>query len=495
MTLFRSTARVLLAALCVAGAAQAQTPKTRVTLAMVLEPTGLDPTTAPAAAIGEIVHYNVLEGLTKINADGAVTPLLAESWSMDPDGKSYTFKLRRGVKFHDGEAFDAADVKFSFERAKDDKSTNKAKKAVFDNISRIDTPDAHTVILTLNNADGNFLFRMGENTAVILDPKSAAGTATKPVGTGPFTFEDWKKGSSVSLAKWPGFRDAKAVKIERVTFRFINDPAARVAALLAGDIDAVPRLDAPQAVKQLQADKRFVVSLGATSGKGIMSINNKKKPFDDVRVRRALMHAIDRKAFIDGVLEGLGKPIGSHFAPTDAGYVDLTAMVPYDPERAKALLKEAGVATPLNVTLTLPPPQYARKGGEVLIAQLAKVGIVAKIENVEWAQWLGGTFKGNFDLSVINHVEPLDYMQYANTGYYWGYDSKAFRDLAAQHAAAGNAKERAKLFGDLQRLIATDAVNAFLFNPTNVSVSRQGLKGLWAGSPIFANDMAAVSWQ
>ncbi len=495
MTLSRSAVLILTAALSIAGAAQAQANKTRVTLAMVLEPTGLDPTIAPAAAIGEIVHYNVLEGLTKINVDGAVTPLLAESWTMDPDGKSYTFKLRKGVKYHDGEAFDAADVKFSFERAKDDKSTNKAKKAVFDNIARIDTPDAHTVILTLNNADGNFLFRMGENTAVVLDPKSAAGTATKPIGTGPFTFEDWKKGASVSLAKWPGFRDAKAVKIERVTFRFINDPAARVAALLAGDIDGVPRLDAPQAVKQLQADKRFVVSLGATAGKGIMSINNKKKPFDDVRVRRALMHAIDRKAFIDGVLEGLGKPIGSHFAPTDAGYVDLTAMYPYDPERAKALLKEAGVATPLNVTLTLPPPQYARKGGEVLIAQLAKVGIIAKIENVEWAQWLGGTFKGNFDLTVINHVEPLDYMQYANTGYYWGYDSKAFRDLAAQHAAAGNAKERAKLFGDLQRLIATDAVNAFLFNPTNVSVSRQGLKGLWAASPIFANDMAAVSWQ
>jgi len=495
MTLSRSATLVLVAALCLTGGAQAQAAKNRVTLAMVLEPTGLDPTIAPAAAIGEIVHYNVLEGLTKINADGAVTPLLAESWTMDPDGKSYTFKLKKGVKFHDGEAFDAADVKFSFERAKDDKSTNKAKKAVFDNISRIDTPDAHTVILTLNNADGNFLFRMGENTAVVLDPKSAAGTATRPVGTGPFTFEDWKKGSSVSLAKWPGYRDARAVKIERVTFRFINDPAARVAALLAGDIDGVPRLDAPQALRQLQGDPRFVVTLGATAGKGIMSINNKKKPFDDVRVRRALMHAIDRKAFIDGVLEGLGKPIGSHFAPTDAGYVDLTAMYPHDPERAKALLKEAGVVTPLNVTLTLPPPQYARKGGEVLIAQLAKVGIVAKIENVEWAQWLGGTFKGNFDLSVINHVEPLDYMQYANAAYYWGYDSKAFRDLAARHAAAGNAKERAKLFGDLQRLIATDAVNAFLFNPTNVSVARKGLKGLWAGSPVFANDIAAVSWQ
>ena len=491
----RSTVLVIAAACCAVGPAQAQTSKTRVTLAMVLEPTGLDPTIAPAAAIGEIVHYNVLEGLTKINVDGTVTPLLAESWTMDPDGKSYTFKLRKGVRYHDGEAFDASDVKFSFERARDDKSTNKAKKAVFDNISRIDTPDAHTVILTLNNADGNFLFRMGENTAVILDPKSAAGTATRPVGTGPFTFDDWKKGSSVSLVKWPGFRDAKAVKIERVTFRFINDPAARVAALLAGDIDGVPRLDAPQAVKQLQSDPRFVVTVGSTAGKGIMSINNKKKPFDDVRVRRALMHAIDRKAFIDGVLEGLGQPIGSHFAPTDAGYVDLTAQYAYDPEKAKALLKEAGVATPLNVTLTLPPPQYARKGGEVLAAQLAKVGVVAKIENVEWAQWLGGTFKGNFDLTVINHVEPLDYMQYANTGYYWGYDSKAFRELAAKHAAAVNPKERAKLFGDLQRLIAADSVNAYVFNPSQVAVSKKGLKGLWSSSPIFANDMAAVSWQ
>ena len=237
---------VLAALLGTAGAAHAQTNKTRVTLAMVLEPTGLDPTTAPAAAIGEIVHYNVLEGLTKINVDGRVTPLLAESWSMDPDGRSYTFKLRKGVKFHDGEAFDSSDVKFSFERAKDDKSTNKAKKAVFDNIARIDTPDAQTVILTLNNADGNLLFRMGENTAVILDPKSAAGTAVKPVGTGPFKFDSWAKGSSVSLVKNDAYRQAAAVKMKKVTFRFINDPAAQVAALLAGDIDGMPRFGAIQ---------------------------------------------------------------------------------------------------------------------------------------------------------------------------------------------------------------------------------------------------------
>jgi peptide/nickel transport system substrate-binding protein len=478
-----------------ANVAQAQSKKSNLVLGMILEPTSLDPTTAPAAAIGEIVHYNVLEGLTKINVDGSVTPLLAESWTMDPDGKLFTFKLRKGVKFHDGAAFDSSAVKFSFDRARDEKSTNKAKKAVFDNISRIETPDANTVIIVLNSPDGNFLFRMGENTAVILHPDSAANAATKPVGTGPYKLDNWAKGSSVTLAKWDGFRNPAAIKISKVTFRFINDSAAQVAALLAGDIDGMPRFGALQSLKQFQNDKRFTVAIGDTAGKGIMTINNKKKPFDDVRVRRALMHAIDRKAFIDGVLEGLGKPIGSHMAPTDAGYVDLTAQYAFDPEKAKALLKEAGIQGPLNVTLTLPPPPYARKGGEVIAAQLAKVGVIAKIENVEWAQWLGGVFKGNFDLTIINHVEPLDYMAYANPQYYFGYDSKAFRDLAAKHAATTNAKDRTKVFGDMQRQITNDAVNAFIFNPAQAAVGKKGLKGLWASSPIFANDLSAISWQ
>jgi peptide/nickel transport system substrate-binding protein len=336
---------------------------------------------------------------------------------------------------------------------------------------------------------------MGENTAVILHPNSAANAATKPVGTGPYKLDSWTKGSAVTLSKWDGFRDANAIKIKRVTFRVINDSAAQVAALLAGDIDGMPRFQSPQSLKQFQADKRFVVELGSTAGKGIMTINNRKKPFDDVRVRRALSHAIDKKAFIDGVFEGLAKPIGSHMAPTDTGYVELSGTYAFDPEKAKALLKEAGVQTPLNVTLTLPPPPYARKGGEILAAQLAMVGIIAKIENVEWAQWLGGTFKGNFDLTVINHVEPLDYMNYADPNYYWGYDSKAFRDLAAKHAASTVAKERTQLLGDMQRMIAKDAVNVFLFNATNTAVYRKGLKGLWSSSPIFANDISAVSWQ
>ncbi len=497
MTIRRRTlaqAAALLALPTLGADALAQRAKDTLVLGMVLEPSSLDPTTAPAAAIGEIVHYNILEGLTKITAAGAVQPLLAEDWSSDPDGKSYTFVLRKGVVFQDGTPFDAEAVKFSFERARAEGSTNKAKKGVFDNISSISTPKPDLVILTLSNPDATLAFRLGENTAVILSPKSAAGTATQPVGTGPFKLDSWQKGSAVTLLRWDGYRDRANIKLRRVTFRFINDNAAQVAALLAGDIDGMPRFGAVQNLSQFQGDKRFTVEIGSTAGKGILAINNKKAPLNDVRVRRAISHAIDRKAFIDGVLEGLAKPIGSHAAPTDVGYVDLTGLYPYNPDKAKALLKEAGVAAPLNLTLTLPPPSYARKGGEVVAAMLAKVGINAKIENVEWAQWLAGPFKGNFDLTIINHVEPLDYMQYANPAYYWGYDSPAFNALVKKRADAGRGKAQVQLYGDIQRQIANDAVNAFIFNPTQVAVSRRGLKGLWASSPVFANDLSQVSW-
>ena len=498
MTLTRRTINTLLAGVPLAGAlpaAWAQSRRDSVVLGMVLEPPGLDPTIAPAAAIGEIVHYNILEGLTKVAMDGAVTPLLAESWSQTPDGKTYTFRLKKGIKFSDGSDFDAGAVKFSFDRAKAPGSTNKAKKAVFDNISSVVVQDPHTVILVLNNAEAMLPFRLGENTAVILHPKTADQAASKPVGTGPYLLESWNKGSAVTLGKWNDHRDAAKVRLRRVTFRFINDPAAQVAALLAGDIDGMPRFGALQALKQFQGDKRFTVEVGSTAGKGILAINNRKKPFDDVRVRRAITHAIDRQAFIDGAQEGLGRPIGSHFAPTDLGYLDLTKVTPHDPEKAKALLREAGVTTPLSVTLTLPPPQYARKGGEIIAAQLAKVGINAKIENVEWAQWLAGPFKGNFDLTVINHVEPLDYATaYADPNYYFGYDSARFRGLVATLAATSDMREKARLWRDIQRQLAEDAVNAYIWNPAQVAVFKRGLRGLWSSSPIFANDMAAVSW-
>ena len=474
--------------------ARAALKKDSLVLAMTLEPPGLDPTAGAAAAIGEVVHYNVLETLTKIRADSTIAPLLATSWTVTPDNKTWAFKLRPGVKFHNGEPFNAATVKFAFERAAAADSTNK-DKAVFANIVNLSATGEHTLVITLKNTNPDFLFQVGQATAVIVEPKSVAGNATQPVGTGPFRLDSWAKGNNLVLARWEDGRDAKAVALRRVTIRFISDAAAQVAALLAGDVDLFPRVSAARSLAQFKADKRFQVLVGGSRAKTILAMNNKKKPLDDVRVRRAIAMAIDRKQVIDGVADGFGTPIGSFYVPGAPGYVDLTTVNAYNPDKARALLKEAGVSTPLELSLKLPPTPYARQGGEVIAAMLAKVGIVARQENIEWAQWLSGVYgQKAYDLTIISHVEPLDFGNFARPGYYWNYDSPAFNALWARINTTADTTERQKLLAEAQRLVADDAVAAYLYQPTWITVASARLKGVWRDMPIFANDLAALSW-
>lgn len=468
--------------------------KDTLTLGITLEPPGLDPTSGAAAAIGEIVHYNILEGLTKINEDFSITPLLADKWTFSPDLKSVTFTLKKGVKFQDGQDFTSKDVKFSFERYAGEHSTNK-EKAFFASIESIDASDPGVVTLKFKDPSFDALFHLGQNTAVIIDEKSAATESTQPIGTGPYKLASWNKGASATLEKWDGFRDPASIAIKQVTFKFISDASAEVAAVLAGDVDAFPRI-AAQNLDQFKANPRLQVLLGGSEGKVIVPINNKKKPFDDLRVRQAIAHAIDRKSFIDGALYGLATPIGSHLTANDPGYVDLTGQYAYDPAKAKALLKEAGVPLPLNITLTLPPPDYARKGGEIVAAELAEVGIVAKIENVDWGQWLSNVYTNkNYDLTIINHVEPLDIGIYAKPGYYYNYESKDFNAIIARLSTVGDIDSYKKALVDAQHKLADDSVNVFIAQPANVVVADANLKGVWKSAPIFANDIGAISWK
>ncbi|MBL8359409.1 MAG: ABC transporter substrate-binding protein [Rubrivivax sp.] len=475
-------------------AAHAQPKKDTLVLAMTLEPPGLDPTAGAASAIAEITLYNIYETLTKINSDSRTTPLLAESWTVSPDLKTYTFKLRPGVKFHNGEPFGSANVKFSFERAVAKESTNK-DKAVFANIERIDTPDAQTVVLNLKNGDPDLLFKLGQGTAIIVEPKSAGANNTQPTGTGPYRLANWNRGSSVVLERWDGHRAAKDVKLRRVTMRFISDPAAQVASLLSGDVDVFPRVAAARSLKQFESNKKYQVLIGGSRAKTILAMNNKRKPLDDVRVRRAIYAAIDRAAVIEGAADGFGAPIGSFYVPGAPGYVDTTGINPYDQAKSRALLHQAGITPPLELTMKLPPTPYARQGGEVIAAQLAKVGIVAKIENVEWAQWLSGVYgQKAYDLTVISHVEPLDFGNFARPGYYWNYDSAEFNALWAKINATIKPDERNKLLAQAQKLVAEDAVAAYLYQPTWITVANARVKGIWKDMPLFVNDMSAMSW-
>src|SRR5207244_6618951 len=154
----------------------------------------------------------------------------------------------------------------------------------------------------------------------VVQPKRPPTNITQPVGTGPYTLGSWAKGSSITLTKWPDYRNAAAIKLAKVTIRFIGDPSAQVAALLSGDIDVFPRAAVARSVAQFKADPRFNVLIGGSKAKTIVGINERKKPLDDVRVRRAILAALARKAMIDGAVDGFGTPIGSFYTPGSLGY-------------------------------------------------------------------------------------------------------------------------------------------------------------------------------
>ncbi len=471
------------------------TQRDSLVLGMPLEPPHLDPTAGAAAAIDEVVYANVFEGLTRIDESGAVQKALAAGWTISEDGLTYTFTLRGGVAFHDGTTFDSGDVKFSLDRARAADSTN-AQKGLFEAIESVETPDPLIVVVRLSRPEGLFLWNLGWGDAVIVAPESAATNKTNPVGTGPFRFVEWKKADSVRLAHFDAYW-GETPALVAVTFKFVSDPSAQVAALLAGDIDAIPNVGAPESLERFKANDRFEVRVGTTEGETILAMNHRREPFSDVRVRQAISHAVDRRAVIDGAMFGYGTPIGSHFAPHHAAYRDLTGVYPYDPAAAKALLARAGYPDGFRAVMKLPPPSYARRGGEIIAAQLAEIGIEVAIVPVEWAQWLDEVFRNqhDFDFTIVSHTEPLDIGIYGRDDYYFGYRSADFNAVMEQLKGETDAAQRAALYGLAQEIIADDAVNVFLFQLARTGVQKKGLKGLWLNAPVQANDVTKVYWE
>lgn len=467
--------------------------KSDITIAMQLEPPHLDPTSAAAQAIDSVVYTNVFEGLTRFMGDGSIVPGLADSWEISDDGTVYTFRLRDGVTFHDGTSMDAEDVKFSLDRATADDSAN-AQKSLFDGIETVEVIDPLTVRITLSEPNGNLLFNLAWGDAVIVAPETIGDIKTNPVGTGAYTFGEWVQGDSITLNRNPDYWGDQPA-LETATFKFIADPSAAFAAMMAEDVDVFDNFPAPENLPQFEADPRFQVLVGSTEGETILSTNNRQAPFDDIRVRQALAHAIDRQAIIDGAMFGYGTPIGTHFAPHHPAYVDLTGQSAYDPDKARALLAEAGFADGFETTLHLPPPSYARRGGEIIAAQLAEVGITTEIINVEWAQWLESVFKGkDFGLTIVSHTEPMDIGIYARPDYYFQYESTDFQALMDLLNTTNAPDERAKLMAEAQRLIATDYVNGYLFQLAKLGVAKAGVQGLWENAPTAAIDLTQISW-
>lgn len=477
------------------GALAPALAKDTLVLGLQVEPPGLDPTVAAPTAIREVVWGNLFEGLVTLDRTGKIQPLLAKSWTVSPDGLTYRFALQPGVSFHNGTPFEASIVKFSLDRARAPGSTN-AQKQFFEPIASVEAPDPATAVVTLKHPVGLFLYWLAWGDAVMVDPKTVDGNRTAPVGTGPFMFKAWQRGDHVDLVRNPGYWRAGLPHLAGVTFRFIGDPQAEAAALRAGDIDGFPNFGAPELFAEFQKDSRFEAVAGVTPRKLVAGLNCAVAPLSDVRVRRALMQAVDRKAVMDAVFSGFGTPIGSHFAPSDQGYVDTTGVLPFDPARAKALLAEAGYPQGFGLTMKVPQMAETTRSAEVLQAMLADVGVTLKLQPTEFpARWIDEVFlKHDFEVTAIDHAEPMDIAIYARPTYYFGYRNPAFDAAVGGAEAAGDQAERDRLMGEAQKILAADVPALYLFDLPRLGIWKKGLAGLWPDEPLPQTIVTEARW-
>ena len=492
----RTILAALVAALAVgplAGAAHAQGPG-RLIVQSQTEPPGLDVTATPATATSGIVFYNVQESLVKVDRHGKLVPSLAERWHT-ADNRNYTFFLKKGVRFHSGREMKAADVKYVFERALNPETKHPYAKD-YEAIGDLIVKDDYTVTFALKSVNANFLQNVARAGASIYPREAVDTMKSHPVGTGPFRFEEWVRGDRVVLVKNGDYHVKGLPKLERVTFRFVTDPNAVLAALKAGDVDASLFGLGPEHVQDLAKDARFQVITGDTTNDVILAMNNSRKPYTDVRVRRAMTYGINKADVLKGAMFGMGKILGTNVDPLNPYYVDMSKAMPYDPDRAKKLLAEAGYPNGFDTVLKVSPQyDYTVRSGQIVADNLKKIGVNVKIEQIEWGQWIARVFReADYDLTIIGHAEAWDIKNYANAKYYYRYDSPKFQALFAKSEVTVDDKARREVYVDMQKLLVEDGPVVWLFMHPRLAVVKTGVQGLWKDLPASANDLSEVSW-
>lgn len=450
-------------------------------VALSTEPPALDPTTNAAAVIRLLLQNNLYETLVEIDEDGAFRPLLATSWEIGGDSRTYTFYLRPHVFFHDGTPCDAEAVRQSFLRAME----RHVHRHFFANIAAIEVLDPQTVRFSLGQADAAFLAFTASGDAVIV-PAQREDLFRHPVGTGPFRFERWDPGYQLRVVRNPAYWDPERPKVETIVFRFIPDAAAQLVALRAGEVDVLVEVT-PEIAQALAADPRFHVVSMPQDLVQVLAINKLREPLGDGRVRQAIAHAVDRRQLIELVALGYALPVGSHLAPGTLYYADMTWVYPHDPKRARELLAAAGYPRGFSTTLTL-PANYAFhvRTGEILAAQLAKVGIQVTLKLVDWPTWLERVHgQADFDLTVIGHVgrgDPaltLAFYGPKRQDYYFrrGWENSELNELLLLGAEIADPGARRSVYTVAQYLITKEVVNVFLQAPHRILVARTNVGG------------------
>ncbi|GAB4398428.1 MAG: ABC transporter substrate-binding protein [Rhodoferax sp.] len=466
-------------------------PRDDLRVGLRLEPPVLDPTQTPSASAGEMLHLNVLEGLTFVDKMGQVALRLAQRWAPSPDGLTVDVDLRHGVRFHDGTPLTADLVAQRLNTIVAPGSTNPQKKW-FERLQRAQATGPLSLRLVLSAPDPFLRFALALPAAAIVGP--AGPDPELPVGTGPFKLMRWEKGRALHLMRFEEYWGPRPA-LRTVQFVFLSTLAEAESALMEGLIDGLANGAELSAQYVIRPDLQ--VSPRRTEQKVLLAINNARAPLDDLRVRRALNHAIHRAAFGDFYrTPERARLIGSHFSPDHPAYVDLSQRYPHDPSQARALLRQAGVKPGLTLTLIAPPMLYARKGGLMIAQDLQAVGLQVNIKPVSWKEWLRQVYeKKDYQLTLIAHVEPMDINIYARDDYYFNYRNAEFKALWSQVMRSRTDAELYQGLRAAQRKIADDAVNVFLFMVPQTNVFNRKLDGLWDVSPVPAFALEDAHWR
>ncbi len=449
-----------------------------VRVGLVAEPASLDFTTTDGAAIPQLLLDNVYETLVTVDvASGEIVGALAEDWEVSEDRLTYTFTLKDGVTFSDGAEFTAEDAVFSLEQVRSDDWTISLKSQL-DIIDTVEAPDDGTVVVTLSEPSNSFLYALTTRVGAMFDTEGTDDLAGTPIGTGPYTFVSWDRGSMIELARNEDYH-GEAPYFGTVEMHYFRDANALNNAMLTDAIDIVSTVQAPESLAEFEGGDYQIVE-GTTNGEVVLSMNQQEgEPLADLALRQAVRHAIDHQALMDTCWAGRGTLIGSMVPPTDPWYEDRTGDYPFDAERARELIAEAG-AEGTELRLRIPTLPYAVSCGTVVESMLEEVGLQVTVDELEFpSAWLETVFTNkDFDMSIVSHVEPRDLGNvFGNPDYYTTYGTDELQALLAE-ADTGTEEEQVAKMKEAAALVSEDAAADFLFLLPNLVVADPDITGL-----------------
>lgn len=453
--------------------AQSVNPDATIRIGSLYEPQNLDNTAGAGQGINEAFNGNVYEALFQLTDAGSVEPKLVESYEASEDGLTYTFKLKPGVTFHSGDPLTAADVKYSIERVTAEASKSSRKKSL-STITGIETPDDQTVVITLSTRSISLPYNLSY--VWIVNDAAADITATED-GTGPYTLEEWRRGSALALSRFDGYWGDAASNGE-VVYTYFTDATALNNALLTNAVDIITSVQSPDSLTQFADNPAYTVTEGASTTKELLAYNDRVAPFDNVKVRKALARATDKARLLNSIWGDYGTLIGSFVPPTDPWYVDLTGVDAYDVESAKALLAEAGYPDGFEFTLDTPDYDPHPIVAQFLQTEYAKIGVKVNINIITANEWYTKIYQEkNFEATLQEHVNHRDIVFYGNPDFYWGYNNPEVVKLIADAEAASSEAEQTEKLTEANTIIAEDAAGNWLYLFPQIVVSAANVTG------------------